>query len=181
MSGEAMSRSSLDLPGVQLELVKAVQAAGKPVVVVLFNGRPLSIGWIAEHVPAVLEAWFPGTEAGHAIADVLFGEVNPGGKLPGDGPAHRGPGADLLQPQEHGASADADNKFTSKYIDVPWTPLYPFGYGLSYTTFAIRDLRLSAATIRPDGQVRVTARVTNTGAVPATKSCSCTSRTSRRR
>ena len=82
MSGEAASRSSLDLPGHQLDLVKAVHATGTPTVVVLINGRPLTIGWVAEHVPAILEAWFAGTQGGHAIADVLFGDVNPGGKLP---------------------------------------------------------------------------------------------------
>ncbi len=164
MSGEAMARSSLDLPGVQLELVQAVQAAGKPVAVVLFNGRPLSIGWIAEHVPAVLEAWFPGTEAGHAIADVLVGDVNPGGKLPVTVPRTVGQVPLYYNHKSTGRPPTPDNKFTSKYIDVPWTPLYPFGFGLSYTTFAISDLRLSASTIRPDGQVRVSATVTNTGA-----------------
>ena len=141
-----------------------MQAAGKPVAVVLFNGRPLSIGWIAEHVPAVLEAWFPGTEAGHAIADVLVGDVNPGGKLPVTVPRTVGQVPLYYNHKSTGRPPTPDNKFTSKYIDVPWTPLYPFGFGLSYTTFAISDLRLSASTIRPDGQVRVSATVTNTGA-----------------
>jgi beta-glucosidase len=163
MSGEAASRSSLDLPGVQLDLVKAVHATGTPVVVVLFNGRPLSIGWIAEHVPAILEAWFPGTEAGHAIADVLVGAVNPGGKLPVTFPRAVGQVPIYYNHKSTGRPPTAENKFTSKYIDLPWTPLYAFGYGLSYTTFEIRDLRLSAQTIRPDGQVRVAASVTNTG------------------
>jgi beta-glucosidase len=163
MSGEATSRSSLDLPGVQLDLVKAVQATGMPVVVVLFNGRPLSIGWIAEHVPAILEAWFPGTEAGHAIADVLVGSVNPAGKLPVTFPRAVGQVPIYYNHKSTGRPPTADNKFTSKYIDLPWTPLYPYGYGLSYTTFEIRDLRLSAPTIPPDGQVRVTASLTNTG------------------
>jgi beta-glucosidase len=164
MSGEAMSRSSLDLPGVQLELVEAVHAAGKPIVVVLFNGRPLSIGWIAEHVPAVLEAWFPGTEAGHAIADVLVGDVNPGGKLPVTVPRTVGQVPIHYNQKSTGRPPTRENKFTSKYIDVAWTPLYPFGFGLSYTTFAVRDLRLNASTITRDGQVRVTATVSNTGA-----------------
>jgi beta-glucosidase len=164
MSGEAMSRSSLDLPGVQLELVKAVHAAGKPVAIVLFNGRPLSIGWIAEHVPAVLEAWFPGTEAGHVIADVLVGDVNPGGKLPVTVPRTVGQVPIFYNHKSTGRPPTAENKFTSKYIDAPWTPLYPFGFGLSYTTFAIRDLRLSASTIGRDGQVHVTATVSNMGA-----------------
>jgi beta-glucosidase len=164
MSGEAMSRTSLDLPGAQLHLVKAVHAAGKPVAVVLFNGRPLSIGWIAEHVPAVLEAWFPGTEAGHAISDVLLGDVNPGGKLPVTVPRSVGQVPIYYNHKSTGRPPTPENKFTSKYIDAPWTPLYPFGFGLSYTSFAIRDLRLSANTIGPDGQVRVTATVSNTGA-----------------
>jgi beta-glucosidase len=163
MSGEAASRSSLGLPGVQLDLVKAVQATGTPVVVVLFNGRPLSIGWMAEHVPAILEAWFPGTEAGHAIADVLVGAVNPAGKLPVTFPRTVGQVPIYYNHKSTGRPPTAENKFTSKYIDLPWTPLYPYGYGLSYTTFEIRDLRVSASTIPPDGQVRVTASVTNTG------------------
>jgi beta-glucosidase len=163
MSGEAASRSSLNLPGVQLDLVKAVQATGTPVVVVLFNGRPLSIGWIAEHVPAILEAWFPGTEAGHAIADVLVGAVNPGGKLPVTFPRAVGQVPIYYNYKSTGRPPTADNKFTSKYVDLPWTPLYPFGYGLSYTSFDIRDLRLSASMISIDGQLRVTAGVRNTG------------------
>jgi beta-glucosidase len=163
MSGEAASRSSLELPGVQLDLVKAVQATGTPVVVVLFNGRPLSIGWMAEHVPAILEAWFPGTEAGHAIADVLVGAVNPAGKLPVTFPRTVGQVPIYYNHKSTGRPPTAENKFTSKYIDLPWTPLYPYGYGLSYTTFEIRDLRVSASTIPPDGRVRVTASVTNSG------------------
>ena len=101
MSGEAGSRSSLDLPGHQLDLVKAVHATGTPTVVVLMNGRPLTIGWVAEHVPAILEAWLPGTQGGHAIADVLFGDVNPGGKLPVTFPRVVGQVPALLQPPEH--------------------------------------------------------------------------------
>ena len=164
MSGEAMSRTLLDLPGAQLDLVKAVHAAGKPVAIVLFNGRPLSIGWIAEHVPAVPRRGFQSTEAGHAIADVLLGDVNPGGKLPVTVPRTVGQVPIFYNHKSTGRPPTAENKFTSKDIDAPWTPLYPFGFGLSYTTFAIRDLRLSASTIGRDGQVHVTATVSNMGA-----------------
>ena len=115
-------------------------------------------------MPAVLEAWFPGTEAGHAIADVLVGDVNPGGKLPVTVPRTVGQVPIYYNHKSTGRPPTPDKKYTSKYIDMPWTPLYPFGYGLSYTTFAISDLRLSASTIRPDGPVRVSATVTNTGA-----------------
>ncbi len=101
MSGEASSRASLDLTGRQADLVRAVLAAGKPTVVVLINGRPLTIGWVADHAPAILEAWFGGTQGGHAIADALFGDVNPGGKLPVTFPRIRRPGPPLLQPPEH--------------------------------------------------------------------------------
>jgi beta-glucosidase len=163
MSGEAASRSSLDLPGVQLDLVKAIVATGKPVVVVLFNGRPLSIPWMLENVPAVLEAWYPGTQAGAAISDVLFGIVNPGGKLPVTMPRSVGQVPICYNHLNTGRPASPTDKFTSKYIDLPWTPLLPFGYGLSYTTFSLRDLTMSATEIPPAGSLRVSVTVTNTG------------------
>jgi len=141
MSGEAASRTSLDLPGRQLELVQRVVATGVPVVVVLVNGRPLSVPWLAEHAPALLEAWFPGTEAGHAIADVLFGTVNPGGKLPMSFPRTVGQAPIYYNQKPTGRPPKESDKYTSKYLDVPWTPLYPFGHGLSYTRFELRDLR----------------------------------------
>jgi beta-glucosidase len=163
MSGEAAVRSSLDLPGRQLDLVKAIHATGKPYAVVLMNGRPLSINWLAENSPAILEAWFAGTQAGHAIADVLFGDVNPGGKLPVTFPRSVGQVPIYYNHKNTGRPPDANNKYTSKYLDLPWTPLYPFGHGLSYTTFRLSNLRLSAARIRPDGSLTVTVEVENTG------------------
>jgi beta-glucosidase len=163
MSGEAASRASLDLPGRQLDLVKAVTRVGKPTVVVLMNGRSLAIPWVAENVPAILETWFAGTQAGHAIADVLFGDVNPGGKLPVTFPRDVGQVPLFYNHMNTGRPPNPKNKYSSKYLDVPWTPLYPFGYGLSYTQFRLRDLRLSAIQIRPDGRVTVSVEVDNVG------------------
>jgi beta-glucosidase len=163
MSGEASSRSSLDLPGRQLDLVKALQATGKPVVVVLMNGRPLTINWIAENAPAILETWFAGSQAGNAIADVLFGDVNPGGKLPVTFPRAVGQEPLYYNHMNTGRPPDANNKYTSKYLDVAWTPLFPFGYGLSYTTFRLSDLRLNVVRIRPDGKLIVSVQIENTG------------------
>src|SRR5262249_21982873 len=163
MSGEASSRASLDLPGRQLDLVKALQATGKPVVVVLMNGRPLTINWLAENSPAILETWFAGTQAGNAIADVLFGDVNPGGKLPVTFPRTVGQEPLYYNHMNTGRPADANNKYTSKYLDVSWTPLYPFGYGLSYTQFRLSNLQLSSSTIRPEGDLTVRVDVENTG------------------
>lgn len=164
MSGEAASRSSLDLPGRQMDLVKAIRATSKPVVVVLMNGRPLTITWIAENVPSILETWFAGTQAGSAIADVLFGDVNPGGKLPVTFPRSVGQVPLYYNYKNTGRPPDEKNKYTSKYLDVPWTPLFPFGHGLSYTQFRLSNLQLSARRIKPNGQVRVSVDVENTGA-----------------
>jgi beta-glucosidase len=162
MSGEASSRSVLDLPGRQMDLVRAVRAAGRPTVVVLVNGRPLTIGWIAENVPAVLEAWQGGTEAGHATADVLFGAVNPGGKLPITFPRSVGQIPIYYARKNTGRPPSAE-KWTSKYLDVPVTPLFPFGHGLSYTTFELSGLKLGAERIAAGGTVRVQVTVKNTG------------------
>ncbi|MEP7336573.1 MAG: beta-glucosidase BglX [Acidobacteriota bacterium] len=163
MSGEASSRSSLDLPGRQLDLIKAIAATGKPYAVVLMNGRPLTINWLAENAPAILETWFAGTQGGNAIADVLFGDVNPGGKLPVTFPRTVGQVPIYYNYKNTGRPPDAANKYSSKYLDAPWTPLYPFGYGLSYTQFKLSDVRLSATRIRPDGKVTVSVEVENTG------------------
>lgn len=163
MSGEAASRSSLDLPGRQLDLVKAIQATGKPTVVVMMNGRPLTINWIAQNTPAVLEAWFAGSQAGNAIADVLFGDMNPGGKLPVTFPRAVGQEPLYYNHLNTGRPPDANNKYTSKYLDVDWKPLFPFGYGLSYTKFEITNLRLSAQRIPSTGRLAVTVDVRNTG------------------
>ncbi|MDT7541576.1 MAG: beta-glucosidase [Acidobacteriota bacterium] len=163
MSGEAASRTSLDLPGRQLELIQAIHATGRPYVVVLMNGRPLIINWLAENSPAILETWFAGTEAGDAISDVLFGDVNPGAKLPVMFPRAVGQEPLYYNHMNTGRPPDAGNKYTSKYLDAPWTPLYPFGYGLSYTTFKLSNLQLSAQRITRDERLTVSVDVENTG------------------
>jgi beta-glucosidase len=162
MSGEAASRTSLDLPGRQLELLQAIEQTGKPYVVVLMNGRPLSINWLAENSPAILEAWFSGTQGGNAIADALFGDTNPGGKLPVTFPRASGQ-EPLYYNQTPTGRPPTNEKYTSKYLDVPVAPLYPFGHGLSYTTFRLSNLRLGAQRIAPTGSVDVTVDVENTG------------------
>jgi beta-glucosidase len=164
MAGEAASRGSLDLPGRQEELLKAVVALGKPVVLVLLNGRPLSIVWAAEHVPAILEAWEPGSEGGNAVADILFGDANPGGKLPVTFP-RSGSHAPLYYARTLTHAPEGSFMYRSRYWDSPTTPLYPFGFGLSYTTFSIANLKLSASQVKVGQTVDVTADVTNTGAV----------------
>jgi len=162
-TGEASSRSEIGLPGQQLALVQAIAATGKPYVVVLMNGRPLTIGWLADNAPALLESWFPGTEGGAAVADVLFGTVNPGGKLPMSFPRDVGQIPISYNELPTGRPYDPNNKYTSKYLDVPNTPQYPFGYGLSYTTFALSNLHLSASSIPASSTLTVTADITNTG------------------
>jgi beta-glucosidase len=161
--GEAASKSSLDLTGRQLDLVKAVQATGKPTIVVLINGRPLTISWMVDNAPAILEAWMGGTESGNAIADVLFGDVNPGGKLPVTFPRVVGQVPIYYNHMNTGRPPEADNRYTSKYVDVPWTPQFPFGFGLSYTQFKISNLQLSAQSIRADGKLTVSVDVENAG------------------
>ncbi|MEP6718109.1 MAG: glycoside hydrolase family 3 N-terminal domain-containing protein [bacterium] len=163
MVGEAASKSSLDLTGRQLDLVKAVRAVGKPTIVVLINGRPLTVGWIVENTPAVLEAWMGGTEAGNAIADVLFGDVNPSGKLPVTFPRTVGQVPIYYNHMNTGRPPEANNRYTSKYLDVPWTPLFPFGYGLSYTQFKITNLQLSAQRISATGRLTASVEVENVG------------------
>jgi beta-glucosidase len=163
MSGEAASRASLDLPGRQAELVRAIHATGTPTVVVLVNGRPLAIPWIAEHVPAILETWFAGIEAGHAIADVLFGDVNPGGKLPVTFPRSVGQIPIYYNHKRTGRPPSPTDKYTSKYLDELTTPLFPFGHGLSYTEFRLANLQLSARRIRSDERVTVSVEVENIG------------------
>jgi beta-glucosidase len=164
-SGEASSRSDIGLPGQQLALVQAIAQTGKPYVVVLMNGRPLTIPWLAENAPALLESWFPGTEGGNAVADVLFGKVDPGGKLPMSFPRNVGQIPISYNELPTGRPYDPNNKYTSKYLDVPNTPQYPFGYGLSYTTFSLSNLRLSASSISAGGSLTVSANITNTGSV----------------
>jgi beta-glucosidase len=164
MSSEASSRASLDLPGIQQQMLEAAASTGKPVVVVLENGRPVDIRWPAEHVPAILEAWFPGTEGGNAVADVLFGDVNPGGKLPVSWP--RTAGTEPLY-YNHNLTHDPEDRpgFASRYWDIDSKPLYPFGYGLSYTSFKFANLQLSKSSIGANGATEVSVDVTNTGSV----------------
>lgn len=166
MSGEAASRSSLDLPGVQQRLLEAVVATGKPVVLVVMSGRPLAIAWAADHVPAVLQAWFLGDETGPALADVLFGDVAPSGKLPVSVPRTVGQVPIYYDHMNTGRPGSPTEHYTSKYLDLPLGPLYPFGWGLSYTTFAYSDLRLSKTSIAAGDRLTVSATVTNTGSRP---------------
>jgi beta-glucosidase len=164
MSGEAASRSDINLPGRQQELIDAIKATGKPFVVVLFNGRPLTLENVAASAPAVLEAWFPGVQAGNAVADVLFGKVNPGGKLPVSFPRTIGQVPIYYNHEPTGRPCDTTQKYDSRYRDLTsCQPLYQFGYGLSYTTFSISNLRLGAATVAPGGKVTASVDVTNTG------------------
>ena len=163
MSGEAASRSSLGLPGVQQQLLEAVAATGTPVVLVLMNGRPLILEWASDHVPAIVETWFLGVEAGNATADVLLGDVNPSGRLAVTFPRVLGQIPLYYNHRNTGRPPDPNNKYSSKYIDVPVTPRYPFGFGLSYTTFAYSDLRLSAARARASDTITATVTVTNSG------------------
>ncbi len=164
MSSEAASRATLDLPGIQEQMLEAIVSTGKPVVLVLENGRPLDIRWAEEHVPAILEAWYPGTEGGDAVADVLFGDVNPGGKLPVSWP--RAAGQEPLY-YNHNLTHEPEDRpaFTSRYWDLSSKPLYPFGYGLSYSTFKFDHLKVSRHNIKAGEATEVEVEVTNTGAV----------------
>ena len=162
MSGEAASRTNIDLPGVQNQLAAAVMKAGKPTAVVLFNGRPLAISYLNDIAPAILETWFGGTQAGNGIADVLFGEVNPSGKLTMSFPRNVGQIPIFYNAKNTGRPfnpTDPRDKYVSKYLDCPNTPLYPFGYGLSYTSFSYAGMK---ATVKRD-EIMITAMVTNTG------------------
>jgi beta-glucosidase len=166
MSGEAASRSVIDLPGLQQELIDRIKALGKPFVVVLFNGRPLTLSDVDASSPAILEAWFPGVEAGNAVADVLFGKVNPGGKLPVSFPQRLGQVPIYYNHEPTGRPCDVTQKYTSRYRDLrSCDPLYPFGYGLSYTTFAVSNFQLNKTSISRSGTVRASMTVTNTGTV----------------
>jgi len=164
MSGEATSRSNIDLPGDQQQLIDRIKATGKPFVVVLFNGRPLTLQSVAASSPAILEAWFPGVPAGNAVADVLFGKVNPGGKLPVSFPVNIGQVPIYYNHEPTGRPCDATSKYNSRYRDLnTCDPLYSFGYGLSYTTFSISNLELSSTTMPSSGSVKASVDVTNTG------------------
>ena len=162
MSGEAACRASLDLPGVQKELVKAIYETGVPVVEVLMNGRPLSISWSAEHIPAILEAWFAGIQAGNAVADVIFGDYNPGGKLAVTFPRTVGQVPIYYNHKNTGRPPSSD-KFTSKYLDIPSTSLFPFGHGLSYTRFEYSNLEINPKRVGPAEKVEISADIKNVG------------------
>lgn len=164
MSGEAASRAHLGLPGRQLELLQKLQATGKPIVLVLMNGRPLVLNWEQDHIPALVETWFLGTQAGHAIADVLFGDYNPSGRLPVSFPRAEGQVPVYYNAKNTGRPFSATDKYTSKYLDLPNTPLYPFGFGLSYTPMAYSGLTLSRAVLEPsDTELTVSVTLTNNG------------------
>lgn len=163
MSGEAHCRASLYLPGVQNELVEAICETGKPVVVVLINGRPLAIEWIAEHVPAILEAWFPGNQAGPAIADLLFGDFNPSGKLTVAFPRSTGQIPVYYNHKNTGRPEDSRPIYASCYLDLPSEPLFPFGFGLSYTRFKYDNLILRRKSLRMTEELQISVEIENTG------------------
>jgi beta-glucosidase len=164
MSGEANVRSNIDLPGMQEELIQAVKASGKPYAVVLFNGRPLALENIVADTPALLEAWFPGVQAGPAVADVVFGKVNPGGKLPVSFPYRVGQVPIYYNHEPTGRPCNKGVKWNSQHRDIPsCDPLFVFGHGLSYTTFEVSNLQLSSSSVSRNGSVRATVDVMNTG------------------
>ena len=166
MNGEGASRSDISIPDAQVELLKALKATGKPVVVVLTTGRPLTLTWEDANMDAIISTWSQGTEAGHAIADVLFGDANPSGKLTTTFPMSVGQ-LPLYYNHKNTGRPHPDyapyRKFTSCYMDVVNGPLYPFGYGLSYTNFEYSDVELSAASMPMNGKVTASVTVRNTG------------------
>jgi beta-glucosidase len=166
MSGESSSRSDIELPKAQQRLIDALLATGKPVVLVLFTGRPLAIKWENDHLPAILNVWFGGSEAGHAIADVLFGDVNPSGKLSTTWPQNVGQVPLYYNHKNTGrplAEGAWFQKFRSNYLDVSNDPVYPFGYGLSYTHFTYGDLTLSSKSLKGNQKLTASVTVTNDG------------------
>jgi beta-glucosidase len=192
MTGESSSLTRLDLPGNQERLLETITKIGKPTILVLFDGRPLAIKWAADHVPAIVEAWYPGIEAGPAVANVLFGDVNPSGKLPATFPRAVGQEPLFYNQLPTGRPADdidlthpptGQDKYLSRYIDETNAPLYPFGFGLSYTNFSYSNVKLSQNSIpyddlvhpkhghffNPASDIVVTAQVKNTGSVPGTE------------
>ncbi|MGE3180357.1 MAG: glycoside hydrolase family 3 N-terminal domain-containing protein [Phycisphaerae bacterium] len=162
MSGEALCRADIGLPQAQLDLAKALHETGKPIVVVLMSGRPLAIPWLAENMSTILCTWHLGSEHGNAVADVLFGDFNPGGKLTATWPRVTGQIPLHYNHKMTGRPPKKDSRFNSKYIDVDWTPQYPFGYGLSYTTFEYANLDVAPTEVGPFGTVRISVQLTNT-------------------
>jgi beta-glucosidase len=162
-NGEGRDVAGLDLTGIQEELIREVYATGTPTVVVLVNGRPLSVRWTAENVPAIVEAWLPGEQGGRAVAEVLFGDYNPGGKLPVTVPRHSGQLPSFYNFKPTKGRWNGDRMEVNEYEDMPGSPLFPFGHGLSYTKFEYTNLKISPAQVGPWGEVQVSADVQNTG------------------
>jgi len=165
MSGESSSRADIDIPESQKNMLKALAKTGKPLVIVLFNGRPLTLTWEDEHAGAILDVWAPGTEAGNAIADVLFGDYNPAGKITATFPRSVGQIPIYYNHKNTGRPYDGKgpSKFKSNYLDISNDPLYPFGYGLSYTTFGYSDVKLNKTKLKGNEILTATVTVTNTG------------------
>ena len=173
-SGEATSRTSISIPGVQTELLEKLKALNKPIVLVLMNGRPLDLSKESELADGILEAWFPGTMGGKAITQVLFGEYNPAGKLTMTFPRNLGQVPIYYYEKNTGRPNYLPNpKYKSRYIDCPNDPLYPFGFGLSYTTFAYSDIKLSTKELTEKGELKASVRVTNTGNVAGEEVVQC--------
>jgi beta-glucosidase len=162
-SGEAASRSDIGIPECQQTLLKEMLATGKPVVLVISNGRPLTLTWENDHVDAIIEAWHGGTEAGNGLADVLFGDYNPSGKITATFPRSVGQIPIYYNHKNTGRPYVEVSKFTSKYLDIPNEPLYPFGYGLSYTSFDYSDITLDKTEMGTNETLTAKVRVTNTG------------------
>ena len=168
MSGEAGCRADIRLPEVPLELVRRIRSLGKPTVVVLFNGRPLDLHGVYDEADAILEAWFPGSEAGDAVADLLFGDANPSGRLTMSFPYSVGQVPVYYNAYNTGrpqGAPDAQVRYVSQYLDIPNEPLLPFGFGLSYSDFEYGGARLSSDEMTPDSPLRISVTVTNKGAV----------------
>lgn len=166
MSGESSSRTDIEIPEIQKDLLKALLKTGKPVVLVLFTGRPLALKWENENVPAILNVWFGGTEAGNAIGDVLFGDINPSGKLTATFPQNIGQIPIFYNHKNTGRPLEEGKwfqKFRSNYLDVSNDPLYPFGYGLSYTTFKYGDIKLNKSSFKSGESITASVSVTNSG------------------
>ena len=166
MSGEAASRARPDLPGRQRELAEAVFQLGKPVIALLSSGRPLMVPWLFERADAVLATWFLGSEAGHAVADVLTGRWNPSGRLPVSWPVEVGQIPIFHARRPTGRPADPAVHYSAKYLDLPTEPLFPFGHGLSYTSFTFRNLTAEPTVLPPDGDLNIGVEVVNDGPVP---------------
>jgi beta-glucosidase len=167
MSGESSSRTNIEIPQIQKDLLAALLKTGKPVVLVLFTGRPLALAWEQQNVPAILNVWFGGSEAGNAIADVLFGDVNPSGKLTTTFPQNVGQVPIFYSHKNTGRPLGEGKwfeKFRSNYLDVSNDPLYPFGYGLSYTSFTYSEVRLNSTNLNAKGSITASVTVTNNGA-----------------